>query len=414
MAYKELIKNFEKIRAYMRDFYVYGFKSRSDFDRKSLRAYDDERRRIESYLGNYMQFNNFVDGKNVFISIDSRRTEHNPLYKAWKAKSFTDGDITLHFIIFDILNKAQSPLTLGEITNMIDVSYLSCFENPVTFDESTVRKKLKEYACTGIVKMEKKGNKTFYSVSEYNDISGMGDVLDFFSETAPLGVVGSYLLDKVENHKSKFSFKHHYITNTIDSGVMYDLLIAINEKRYINAKAISSRSKNEKLCNIVPLKIFISTQSGRSYLVGYSMERNRIASYRLDSLSGIKMGEVCNRFDELAEIMGCMQKNLWGASIGDGMGTTHRVEFTVFADKNEDYIVNRLEKEKRIGKIERLDENHYRFSADVVDEYELVPWIRTFICRITDISFTDKGLERRFKKDLEAMYSIYGVGGAEK
>lgn len=27
MAYNELIKDFEKIRAYMREFYVYGFKS---------------------------------------------------------------------------------------------------------------------------------------------------------------------------------------------------------------------------------------------------------------------------------------------------------------------------------------------------------------------------------------------------
>ncbi len=26
MAYSELIKNFEKVRSYMRDFYVYGFK----------------------------------------------------------------------------------------------------------------------------------------------------------------------------------------------------------------------------------------------------------------------------------------------------------------------------------------------------------------------------------------------------
>lgn len=38
MAYRELIKNFEKIRAYMRDFYVYGFKTRNDFNKKSLRS----------------------------------------------------------------------------------------------------------------------------------------------------------------------------------------------------------------------------------------------------------------------------------------------------------------------------------------------------------------------------------------
>ena len=51
MAYSELIKSFEKIRDYMRDFYVYGFKSREDYTKKSARSYDDERRRIESWLG---------------------------------------------------------------------------------------------------------------------------------------------------------------------------------------------------------------------------------------------------------------------------------------------------------------------------------------------------------------------------
>ncbi len=34
MAYSELIKNFNKIRDYMRDFYVYGFKSRDDYTKK--------------------------------------------------------------------------------------------------------------------------------------------------------------------------------------------------------------------------------------------------------------------------------------------------------------------------------------------------------------------------------------------
>ena len=88
-SYSELIKNYEKIRAYMREFYVYGFKSRDEYDKKSSRSYDDERRRIESWLGNYMRFVRTPDGKNVFLSIDSRAEKHNPLYKSWKAKSFT-------------------------------------------------------------------------------------------------------------------------------------------------------------------------------------------------------------------------------------------------------------------------------------------------------------------------------------
>ena len=116
MAYSELIKNFERIRDYMREFYVYGFKSRDEFTKKSARSYDDERRRVESWLGDYMRFRQTADGKKVFLSIDSRISHHNPLYKAWKAKSFTDGDITLHFLIFDVLSGPDIALPLSGIT----------------------------------------------------------------------------------------------------------------------------------------------------------------------------------------------------------------------------------------------------------------------------------------------------------
>ena len=75
-SYSELIKNFEKIRAYMREFYVYGFKSRDEYDAKSARSYDDERRRIESWLGDHTGFVRTPEGKNVFISIDSRISGH--------------------------------------------------------------------------------------------------------------------------------------------------------------------------------------------------------------------------------------------------------------------------------------------------------------------------------------------------
>ena len=54
-------------------------------------------------------------------------------------------------------------------------------------------------------------------------------------------------------------------------------------------------------------------------------------------------------------------------------------------------------------------EHTCRFSADVYDASELIPWIRTFICRITDISISNKALETQFKEDLQAMYEMYGL-----
>ena len=35
MAYNELVKNFKRIRDYMREFYVYGFKSRDEFTKRA-------------------------------------------------------------------------------------------------------------------------------------------------------------------------------------------------------------------------------------------------------------------------------------------------------------------------------------------------------------------------------------------
>lgn len=152
MAYSELVKNFERIRGYMREFYVYGFRSREEFNTKSIRSYDNERRRLESWLGKYMEFRQDTKGKASFITMDSRDIPHNPLYKAFKAKSFTDNDITLHFYILDRLSGGKA-LTVKEITEAISEKYLSHFMQTEEADESTIRKNsrnMSRWACSKV------------------------------------------------------------------------------------------------------------------------------------------------------------------------------------------------------------------------------------------------------------------------
>ena len=59
--------------------------------------------------------------------------------------------------------------------------------------------------------------------------------------------------------------------------------------------------------------------------------------------------------------------------------------------------------------MERIDRNTARFSADVYDSGELLPWIRTFIRRITEIHFSEPEAEARFRDDLDEMYRLYGL-----
>ncbi len=413
MAYSELIKNFSRIRDYMREFYVYGFKSRDGYTKKSARSYDDERRRLESWLGEYMQFRHTPEGKHVFLSIDSRISRHNPLYQGWKTKSFTDGDITLHFILFDILYDPEVSLTLSEIMDQVD-RYLSSFARPRIFDESTVRKKLKEYIHEGVVKAEKRKKTVYYSRKE-SDILPDADILDFFSEVSPCGVVGSFLLDQIEPHEEHFAFKHHYITGALDSEILCTIFLAIREKRSVVLESVKrNRDKVTKHC-AVPLKIMSSVQSGRQYLMAYVPGSRRIRSFRLDNLVSVKADVVSDQFENLQGILEGMRPHMWGVSTQSRReNRMEHVEFIIRYSEEEPFIPHRLEREKRCGRVEHFENHTSRFTADVYDASEMIPWIRTFIGRIVEIHFSDPRLEEQFREDLQEMYGLYGLkGGAE-
>ena len=413
MAYSELIKNFGNIRDYMREFYVYGFKSRSEFKNKSGRSYDDERRRIESWLGDYMGFRQTSEGKQIFLSIDSRESRHNPLYAAWKTKSFTDKDITLHFLIFDILSDSEISLTVDEIVDEL-YELFEEFSNPQNVDASTVRKKLKEYIKEGMIVEEKRGRSSYFRRVDSIDFKTYeSDWISFFSEVSPCGVIGSFLLDKMENHEDYFSFKHHYITNTLDSEILCQIFKAMSEQAVIEIETINHRNGNILEHQVIPLKIFISVQNGRQYLMTASLKNGKFNPYRIDNIISIKTGEKYEDFTELREKLDATRQHMWGIKpYNQSEYPLEHVEFTVKYSDEEPFIHQRLEREKRCGYVEKLDKNTSKFSADVVDIQEM---IRTFICRITDLHFSNRALEKQFWEDIDQMYEMYDLeGGAEK
>lgn len=409
MAYSELIKNFELIRDYMREFYVYGFKSREEYNTKSSRSYDNERRRMESWLGDYMSFRQDASGKNVFLAVDSRRIPHNPLYKAWKAKSFTNKDITLHFYILDILADG-SERSAREIVDRINDKYLSQFRDAFSLDESTVRKKLKEYEALGLLRSEKKGREVLYRRTDdcRLDLGSWADALAFYSEADPVGVIGSFLMDKLDETPDIFRFKHHYILHALDSAVLCQLLQAINERRAVEMTIKSLRTGRNYQRTVCPLKIYVSAQSGRRYLLGYRYRGKQMSFYRLDAIKKVIAGSEEKNYDTYLERQAGFDRYLWGVSAGTDEGLDH-IEMTVRYGPDEGYIIQRLEREKRHGTVELLEKEHLcRFTADVYDASEMLPWLRTFIGRIVDLKCSNQFVVDTFYEDLKRMNAIYG------
>lgn len=407
MAYSELIKNFDRIRDYMRQFYIYGFKSRTEYDKKSARSYDNERRRMESWLGDLMRFRQTPEGKNVFLCVDSRSIPGNPLYNAFKAKSFTDGDVTFHFYILDLLQ--DETLTVQQILDAFSARYLRHFATDYQPDISTIRKKLKEYVSLGILTAEKRGRELVYRRSEDAvALDGWSDALAFYSEMDPMGVIGSTLLDKLDTAPDHYRFKHHYMLHALDSQILLQLLTAMGEHRRVKLTNASVRSKAGQVEHTVyPLKIYVSTQAGRQHLLCFHYRFRRLMFFRLDYIQKVELSDLEPLHQRYAGFYEKFRSHAWGTSTGPGHSIDH-LEMTLHFDDDEPHIPRRLEREKRNGRVERIDQNTCKYIVDTYDAAELIPWLRTFIGRIEKLECSDEAMVQKFYDDLEQMYSLYG------
>lgn len=408
MAYSELIKNFERVRDYMRQFFIFGFKSRNEFDKKSARSYDNEKRRIESWLSDYMSFRQDASGKNVFISVDSRSIETNPLYKAFKAKSFTTGDIIFHFYLLDLLQEGRY-LSVKEIVDGIS-EYLMEFPETAVIDESSIRKKLREYVSLGVIESVKEGRELKYGLPKENiNLESFRDCIDFYAEENPLGVIGSALSDRFEPMHN-FRFKHRYIMHALDSDILYQLLEAIRSK-CITDLTVLSRKKNarETYHSVVPYKIYVSTQTGRQYLLGLNLRLGKFDFLRIDAIRKVDKKETYADFDELAGRYEKFAKHVWGTSVNNVRKVVH-LDMYIHASRDERYIVDRLNRERHNGTVTKVGEETYLYSVDCFDASVMKPWIKTFIGRIEKLECSDQQIVDDFYADIDEMKRIYEGG----
>lgn len=65
------------------------------------------------------------------------------------------------------------------------------------------------------------------------DLVSWQEAATFFSEAAPLGVIGSYLLDREMSGPDCFGFKHHYMLHVLDSEIFCTLLGCMTKKCFV-------------------------------------------------------------------------------------------------------------------------------------------------------------------------------------
>lgn len=286
---------------------------------------------------------------------------------------------------------------------------MSAFENPKVIDEATVRNKLNEYAKAGILISARDGRRVVYRRPEDNiDLERWQDAIAFFSEIDPVGVIGSFLLDKMQKPRELFSYKHHYILHALESDIICTLLDAISDDCTVDIELISKKNNIMKF-TVLPFKICLSTENGRGYLLARRMGSKRFSMYRLDRINSVVKGAFAEEKAEAEEVADSYTHYLWNASGGD---TVDHLEMTLRIEEGEDYILQRLLREGKHGHVEPVGENRYKFVIDVYDAKEMLPWLRTFIGRIEELTCSNPDVVKVFYEDLDELHAIYcGTGG---
>ena len=436
--FHELIKSFAKSREYVRDFFVYGFKTRDEFGGWSGRTYDNERRRLESWLSGYVRQeytgSGTAKGKNIYLSIDSNLLDTNPLYRVWKAKSFTDNDIMLHFYILDYLRKSPDR-TADEITDGLLADYGKIF------DPQSVRRKCNQYAAEGMLVKEKKGKEVLYRLNPpFQELlgahPGLKNAIKLYQLFSPHGVIGHTIMDTASFQNDLFRIKHNFFVHTLEDEVLLPLLQAMHAHRAVLLHVKSTKSDRFLDTEGIPLKIFISTRTGRRYLCLYLPSKKRFAAIRLDAVKTVTAGAPCSDYINIREKLENHKASAWGVSFqsapssctsghpadrttlhalnnrdfhlkGSGRRIEH-VKLTLHIREGaEAYILNRLRREGKGGVIRRTAPDTFTYEIDVFDANEMLPWIRTFIGRIVSVESDCPLLKERFQRDLLTTYRLY-------
>lgn len=409
--FQELIKSFPKTREYVRDFFVYGFKTRNEFKEKSPRTYDNERRRLESWLSPFVQKDYVSSGSNISLAIDSNLLDSNPLFRVWKTKSFTDNDIVLHFLILDLLQDGQA-LTAEEITDCLLTQY------ETFFDIQTVRRKCNVYEKEGLLSKRKSGKAILFFLNNAlahwlkSNETAM-DALAFYQMAGCFGIIGNEILEQLEKSNRTFRVKHSFFVHTLEDEILLALFDAMNQKSVVELEIKSSKKGQTNTAACIPLQIFISARSGRRFLCGYIQKSRRFTCFRLDTIKHVVCLESALEYDSLWNKLERNRCYLWGVSF-QGTERHHLDTLTMtlhVEEPGELYVVDRLKREGRGGLVTRIAENTWQYQRESFDCNEMLPWVRTFTGRILSLECTAKSVEQRFYKDLQTMYQMYQMGG---
>ena len=411
-------QNFNLVRRISRELFVNGYRVYRDYIDINQSTFYNRMSLIYNCLSACMEW---PDNGYKWISYNKVRIAENPLYNLFKTRPMkTAFQYALHYALLDLLSDG-SEYSLSQIMHSLSEDY------EITYDIEQKNKlflRLKNYYMTnGLIE---KTSDNLYRKSQYSIpfISGenkltdlipcLNDAISFYSIYSPLGVIGSFIMDCYKINNNCFSFKHVFLSQSLDSQVIKRILFAINYKSPVKIIVEQESDTVKDVECFFPLKLLSSTISAKQYVYGFDYIKKELKTIRIDYVEKILFVNSSSNStlilpDEILINADQVLLHTWGTVI---KRWNYHVSITFVFKKKYQY--NQLVKEQRNGKLYLINRNSAIFEADISDPKEMIPWLLSHISMVAKINVSggkrqsdNMKLRNRFEKHIKDLHMIY-------
>lgn len=403
--YTKTVKNYERYREFLRNIYLYSFRSRNDFAELGIkgRTYDEYKRSILDCINNkFIEEDYYGKTKYMRFNADMYQNYYNFLVDTFFNKSLT-GYTFYYIFILQLLFKIQKALTQENITQSI----IDYYDDDIS--ESSVYRILKDLISRGIIEESKNYLKqrshSYKLKSNILDLLSLAELQElytaasFYTNISILSVPGYYFMNTLEEYiESRFKqkllkpavwqYRSCNFCSIIDDEVVYNILEAIH-----HAKQIAfTYEKQKSTVTATPHYVATDYPYGRIYL--HTKDGN---TYRIDKISNVK------------EIKSTANIN---KSVNSTTKQTLELIFTFTSqdDKKEvTDIKKRLNEEAAWMTCSIINDNCRKYTANVEDALKFAPWIRSFGKYVSPGPNCSKKLTNRLYNDKKEALANYGI-----
>jgi len=250
-------------------------------------------------------------------------------------------------------------------------------------------------------------NETLLDQVTPDAVNSLLSAVQFFENVVPAGALGYFIRRDKGKREDVFSFRHIFMSHTLDDEVVITLANAIAGKKTIRFENYSFRSKAHSVEIVLPLEIVTNVKHGRRFLITYNLRQRRLFSYRLDYMKNLTVVEESSIYDAKIADLADKLPFSWGVALGKKT-RLEQIEMMLHIDEiTEEYVLRRVKREGKNGSVEKLGEHTFLYRIEVFDTMEMVPWLRTFIGRIISIKGSNQTVIQQFIYDSKRMASLY-------